>query len=219
MSHFAFIALPAHKETGIDRKHFQSMMESSISSALRGHLLREATTAFHNSWVSAHKAQTQIQQFVLQTQELYLDRWIEMGVQAWHQTQHNVWHGVVNGTAPLVRAIEVWAFDLKEILSEPVPPLALVLSHHWNRTVDGLNKYGISMDKNVWGHINELVASKMNQIKHEEKKISKHLDGLRKKFDGFIEKSGEELELLVHSCEMEVKEMWLQWHRQFMPQL
>jgi len=195
------------------------MMESSISNALRQHLLHEATAAFRNSWAQAHKAQEQLHHFVLKTQELYLDRWIGMGVQAWHQTQANVWDGVVNGTAPLVRAVEDFVCDLKEIVSEPVPPLAVVVSHYWNRTIEGINKHGnISIDKQIiWVHFNELVA-KRHDFK-PEKRISKHLGELRKAFDKFITKSGQDLELLVKSCELEVKDMWLTWHRQFMPDL
>eukprot|EP00578_Thalassiosira_sp_NH16_P004823 CAMPEP_0181136414 /NCGR_PEP_ID=MMETSP1071-20121207/33165_1 /TAXON_ID=35127 /ORGANISM="Thalassiosira sp., Strain NH16" /LENGTH=297 /DNA_ID=CAMNT_0023223111 /DNA_START=791 /DNA_END=1684 /DNA_ORIENTATION=+ len=206
----------AHEQTGIDRKHFQSLMESSLSNALRGHLLHEASAAFRKSWVSAHKAQEQIQNFVLQAQELYLDRWLGMGMKAWHQTQENAWQGVVNGTAPLVRAVEDWVIDLKEIVSEPMSPLTVVLSHYWNQTTDGLKKYSKTMDKQMWRHVNELVAAKMNHFKHE-KKISKRLDGLRVTFDSFVAKSGQDLEDLVTSCELEAKEMWLAWHRQFMP--
>ncbi|KAL7542270.1 hypothetical protein ACHAXR_011925 [Thalassiosira sp. AJA248-18] len=209
----------AHKQAGIDRKHFQPMMESSISNALRRHLLREATSALHTSWAHAHKAQEQLQHFVLRTQEVYLDRWIGTGVQAWHQTQENVWKGVVNGTAPLVRAMEDWVSDLKEIVSEPVPPLAVVVSHHWNRTLDGIKKYGVtSIDKQIWrSHLHELVA-KSNHFKRE-KKISKHLGELKDAFDGFIAKSGQDMELLIKSCELEAKDIWLQWHRQFLPEL
>eukprot|EP00571_Detonula_confervacea_P011528 CAMPEP_0172305732 /NCGR_PEP_ID=MMETSP1058-20130122/6971_1 /TAXON_ID=83371 /ORGANISM="Detonula confervacea, Strain CCMP 353" /LENGTH=608 /DNA_ID=CAMNT_0013017429 /DNA_START=160 /DNA_END=1986 /DNA_ORIENTATION=+ len=210
----------AHKQTGIDQKHFQHMMESSISNALRGHLLREATAAFRNSWVSANKAQEQFNHFVLQMQELYLDRWIGMGLQAWHQTQENVWKGVVNGTAPLVRAVEDWVIDFREIVSEPVHPLAVVFSHYRNRTMGGINKHGISIDKQIWGHFNELVVTKVkvNHFKHEKKK-PKHLVELRVAFDRFIAKSGQEIDLLVKSCELEVKEIWLAWHLQFMPDL
>ena len=77
------------------------MVESSVAGALRRHLLREATAAFRNSWVSAHGAHEQLQQLVLQTQELFLDRWIEMGARAWRQ-------GVVDGATPMVNAVEDW---------------------------------------------------------------------------------------------------------------
>lgn len=214
----------AHKQNGIDRKHFQPMMESSIANALRGHLLREATTAIRNSWAHAHKAKEQLQHLVLETQEVYLDRWIDNTIKAWHQTQENVWRGVVNGTvAPLVRAVDEWITDLKEIVSEPVPPLAVVASHYWNRTMEGINKYAhdkrFDIDKHFLSHLNELVA-KSNNFKHRrEKKISKHLSELRDAFDGFMAKSGQDLELFVESCELEVKELWLAWHRQFLPEL
>ena len=86
----------AHEKTGIDRKHFQPMMELSLSIALRKHLIREATAAFHKSWTSAHKAQEHLNNFI---QELYLDKyldkWIGTSVKAWHQTQENIWRGVL----------------------------------------------------------------------------------------------------------------------------
>lgn len=183
------------------------MVGSSISVALRRHLLGEATAAFRNSWVSAHE---QLQLLVLQTQELYLDRWIDKVARAWRE-------GVVDGAAPMVRAVEDWLVDIRDIVTEPIPPLAVVLSHHWNRTVDGINKHGISMDRQLWEHFNDM-ADKVINFKRE-KAMSKHLNDLRVAVDGFIVKSGQDIELLVKSCELEVKEMWLQWHRQFLPEL
>lgn len=186
------------------------MLESSISHALRRHLLHEATTALRK----AHRAHEQLQQFVVKTQELYLDRWIDMGVQAWHQTQENVWKGVVNGTVPLVRAVEDWVSDIKEIVAEPVPPLAVVFSHYWNRTIGGINKYsGMPIDKQIMSHLNELLTKTNHR---REKKISKHLNDIKDAFDGFMAKSGQDLEMFVQSCEMEMKEIWLAWHRQFL---
>ena len=186
------------------------MMESSISDAFRRHLLREAHAAFRNSWISAHKAQEQLQQLVIQTQELYLDKWLEMGVNAWRQV-------IEHGTVPILRAIDDWASDLREIVSEPVPPLMVVLSHYWNRTLDGMNRHGIDIDKQLWGHINDMVTNVNNF--HREKRLSKHLSDLREAVDGFIAKSGQDFDLLVKSCELEVKDMWLAWHRQFLPEL
>lgn len=186
------------------------MVESSVAGALRRHLLREATAAFRNSWVSAHGAHEQLQQLVLQTQELFLDRWIEMGARAWRQ-------GVVDGATPMVNAVEDWLVDIRDIISEPIPPLAVIVSHHWNRTVDGLNKHGISIDRQLWGRIDDL-ADKVINFKRE-KAISNHLSDLKVVYDGFIAKSAQEIAMLVRSCELELKEMWLEWHRQFLPEL
>mmetsp|Transcript_10857 Transcript_10857/g.20169 ORF Transcript_10857/g.20169 Transcript_10857/m.20169 type:complete len:693 (+) Transcript_10857:132-2210(+) len=204
---------------GIDQKDFQPMMESSLSDALRQYVLGEAVATFRSSWAQAHKAQEQLQNFfIVQTQELYLEKWIGMGAQAWHETQLNVWNRVVNGTAPLVTAVKDIVRDLKGIVSEPVAPLAVVASHHWNRTVEGFNKHGIWFDtQHMLDHYNELV-SRRNDFKHENK-ISKHLSELKYAFDEFVAKSSQDLELLVESCELEVKDMWLAWHRQFMPEL
>mmetsp|Transcript_12059 Transcript_12059/g.25928 ORF Transcript_12059/g.25928 Transcript_12059/m.25928 type:complete len:691 (-) Transcript_12059:1334-3406(-) len=210
----------AHERTGgIDQKDFQPMMESSLSDALRQYVLDEAAAAFRNSWAQAHKAQEQLQNFfMLQTQELYLEKWIGMGAQAWHETQLNVWNRVVNGTAPLVAAVEDIVRDLKGIVSEPVAPLAVIASHHWNRTMEGFNKHGIWFDtQQIWGRYSELV-SRRNDFKHENI-ISKNLNELKYAFDEFVAKSSQDLELLVESCELEVKDMWLAWHRQFMPEL
>ena len=186
------------------------MMESSISDAFRQHLLREAQAAFRNSWISAHKAQDQLQQLVIRTQELYLEKWFEMGANAWKQV-------IEHGTVPILRAIDDWASDLREIVSEPVPPLIVVLSHYWNRTMDGISRHGIAIDKQVWGHLNELVTN-VNHF-HYEKRLSKHLSDLKETVEGFIVKSGQDIETLVKNCELEVKDMWLAWHRQFMPEL
>ena len=126
--------------------------------------------------------------------------------QAWHQTHANVWKGVVNGTAPLVRAVEDLVCDLKEIVSEPVPPLLVVVSHYWNQTMDEIshsltmeqiNKYGnVSIDKQIWTHMNELVA---NCFGVKRKRI---FGDLRDAFDRFITKSDQDLKLLVESSNM-----------------
>lgn len=206
----------SHQHTGIDRKHFQPMMEKAVSHALRGHFIHEAKVAFRNSLISANKAQEQLQQFMLQAQEIYLDRWIGVGVSALHKTQENVWRGVVDGTAPLMKAIEECVVDLKEIALEPIPPLAVIVSHHWNRTMDALHLHSSLIDKQIWSHLNTWLTSKVKL----DRRGSKHLmDEIRAKFDSFVAKSGHEIELLVKSCELEAKEMWLTWHRQFMPEL
>ncbi len=186
------------------------MLESSISDAFRLHLLHEAQAAFHNSRTSAHKAQEQLQQLVVHTHQMYLDKWFQMGVHAWGQI-------VEHGAAPILRVLDDWASDLREIVSEPVSPLVVVLSHYWNRTMDGINRHGITIDKQVWGHINDMLDS-VNHF-HHEKIFSKHLSQLREAVEGFVSKSGQDIELLVKSCELEVKDLWMSWHRQFMPEL
>ena len=200
----------AHRNTGIDRKHFQKKVELSLSEAFRRHLLHEAQSAIRNSWISAHKAQEQLQQLVIQTQELYMDRWLNMGGNAWRQV-------IEHGAGPILKAVDDWVSDLREIVTEPVPPLMVVLSHHWNRTMDGINKHGIAIDKQVWGHLSDMVTN-VNEF-HHEKRLSKHLIDLKEAFDGFIAKSGREMESLIKSCELEVRDMWLSWHRQFLPEL
>ena len=117
----------------------------------------------------------------------------------------------------MVNVVEDWLVDIRDIISEPIPPLAVIVSHHWNRTVDGLNKHVVSIDRKQWGHINEL-ADKVINFKRE-KAISNHLNDLKVAVDGFIAKSGQEIAMLVRSCELELKEMWLEWHRQFLPEL
>ncbi|KAL3827000.1 hypothetical protein ACHAXA_000064, partial [Cyclostephanos tholiformis] len=190
----------AHERDGIDRKHFQPMVESSISIALRRHLLREATAALRNSWISAHD---QLHKLILHTQELYVNKWIEIGEHAWRQ-------GVVDGAAPMVRAMEEWLVDIRDIVSEPIHPLAVVLSHHWNRTVDVINKHGISIDGQLlWGHFNDMADRAINF--KQGKAISKHLHDLKEAVDLFIAKSGHEVELLL-------KEMRLEWHHHPLPE-
>lgn len=117
----------------------------------------------------------------------------------------------------MVNAVEDWLVDIRDIISEPIPPVAVIVSHHWNRTVDGLNKHGISIDRQLWGRIDDL-ADKVINFKRE-KAISNHLNDLKVAVDGFIAKSALEIAMLVRSCELELKEMWLEWHRQFLPEL
>ena len=83
--------------------------------------------------------------------------------------------------------------------------------------MDGLNKHGISIDRQLWGRIDDL-ADKVINFKRE-KAISNHLNDLKVAVDGFIAKSAQEIAMLVRSCELELKEMWLEWHRQFLPEL
>jgi hypothetical protein len=91
------------------------------------------------------------------------------------------------------------------------------VSHHWNRTVNGLNKHGIFIDRQLWGRIDDLADKVINSKR--EKAISNHLNDLKVAVDGFIAKSAQEIAMLVRSCELELKEMRLEWHRQFLPEL
>ena len=126
---------------------------------------------------------------MLQAQEIYLDRWIGVGVSALHKTQENVWRGVVDGTAPLMKAIEECVLDLKEIALEPIPPLAVIVSHHWNRTMHSLHQHSSLIDKQIWSHLNTWLTSKVKL----DRRGSKHLmDEIRAKFDSFVAKSGHE---------------------------
>mmetsp|Transcript_57004 Transcript_57004/g.121036 ORF Transcript_57004/g.121036 Transcript_57004/m.121036 type:complete len:141 (-) Transcript_57004:1354-1776(-) len=131
--------------------------------------VHEITSAFRNSLDQAHKAQKQLQHLAVKAQELYLDRWLGMGVQAWHQTQANVWKGVVDGAvAPLLKAAEDFVCDLKEIVSEPVPPVVVVTSRFWNRTVQEINRHAnVSIDKKQ-DHFHEF-ASKSYNFKHQKR--------------------------------------------------
>ncbi len=133
-----------------------------------------------------------------------------MGAQAWRQC-------AVDGAAPLVKVVEEWLLNTRDIVSELIPPLVVILSHHWNRNVDGLNKHGISIDRHLWGHIDDQ-ADKVINFKRE-KALLNHLNDFRVAVDGFIAKSGQEIEMLVRSGELELKEMWLEGHRQFLSEL
>ena len=152
------------------------------------------------------KAAATTELFHCEDTRIELGSMVGMWGQAWHQTQANVWKGVVNGTAPLVRAVEDFVCDLKEIVSEPVPPLLVVVSHYWNQTIDKIshsttmeqiNKYGnVSIDKQIWTHMNELVANCFG-VKRE-----RIFGDLRDAFDRFITKSDQDLKLLVESSNM-----------------
>lgn len=194
------------------------MVESSISAALRRHVLDEAAAVFRGGLDRAHEAQERLQRVANMTQELYLDKWIGTGARAWQQSRRNVWNGVIDGTAPLARAVEDVLSDLRDIVSGPVTPLAVVVSHHWNRTMEVFDKRSSSFDRSmVRGCFDKWVA-KTNDFKHKHG-ISRHFAELRDAFENFVSKSGQDLESLVESCELEVKDMWLDWHRQFMPEL
>jgi hypothetical protein len=187
-------------------KYFQPLVVDSIIYALQQHLLQEAIIAFRNSWDTATRAHEQVQQLVLQTQHLYLERWIGMGAQAWKK-------GVVDGKlAPMIRAVEDWLGDIRDIAAEPVTPLTVILSRHWNTTLVCILKHSISIDEQLWSYVQNLTDRVMSF--KQEKASSNQLHVFREAIDRFIAKSGKDVELLMKSYEMEVK-VWLDWHRLF----
>lgn len=229
----------ANSPSGIDRKHFQSLLESAFSNSIRQHLIRESERAFQNSLVTTteltkhlkdvtKRAQSQLQQYIFMTQELHFDHWWGIIVQGWHQTQDSIWRGVLNGTVPILEAVGHWIEDVKQ-----TPPLALLVSHHWTKLVNDINKHVVPFDRQVWKHINELevvfdglIARAMGKdvdiVKYNvpiEKRVSNRLDKLKESFDDLIAKSGGNIERLLQSCEEEMKDKWLDWHKQFFPEL
>lgn len=187
-------------------KYFQPLMVESIIHALQQHLLQEALIAFQNSWDTATRAHEQVQQLVLQTQHLYLERWIGMGAQAWKK-------GVFDGKlAPMIRAVEDWLGDIRDIAAEPITPLTVILSRHWNTTLVCILKHSISIDEQLWSYVQNLTDRVMSF--KQQKASSNQLHVFREAIDRFIAKSGKEVELLMKSYEKEVK-AWLDWHRLF----
>ena len=187
-------------------KYFQPLMVESIIHALQQHLLQEALIAFQNSWDTATRAHEQVQQVVLQTQHLYLERWIGMGAQAWKK-------GVFDGKlAPMILAVEDWLGDIRDIAAEPITPLTVILSRHWNTTLVCILKHSISIDEQLWSYVQNLTDRVMSF--KQQKASSNQLHVFREAIDRFIAKSGKEVELLMKSYEKEVK-AWLDWHRLF----
>jgi hypothetical protein len=129
-----------------------------------------------------------------------------MGAQAWKK-------GVFDGKlAPMIRAVEDWLGDIRDIAAEPITPLTVILSRHWNTTLVCILKHIISIDEQLWSYVQNLTdrVRWCNRIA----KLPNHLHVFREAIDRFIAKSGKDVELLMKSCEMEVK-MWLDWHRLF----
>ena len=196
----------AHERDGIDMKHFHPLMVESIIHALQQHLIQEAIIAFRNSWDTANRAHEQVQQLILQAQQLYLERWIDMGVQAWKK-------GVVDGKlAPMIRAVEDWLGDIRDIAAEPITPLTVILSRHWNTTLVGILKHSISIDEQLQSYMHNL-SDRVMSFKQEASSNQLHV--FREAIDRFIVKSSKDIELLMKSFKMEVKDMWLDWHRLF----
>ena len=143
-------------------KYFQPLMIESIIHALQQHLLKEALIAFQNSWDTATRAHEQVQQLVLQTQHLYLERWIGMGAQAWKK-------GVFDGKlAPMIRAVEDWLGDIRDIAAEPITPLTVILSRHWNTTLVCILKHSISIDEQLWSYVQNLTDRLSNNKRRHQ---------------------------------------------------
>eukprot|EP00574_Skeletonema_japonicum_P006212 CAMPEP_0201722910 /NCGR_PEP_ID=MMETSP0593-20130828/7114_1 /ASSEMBLY_ACC=CAM_ASM_000672 /TAXON_ID=267983 /ORGANISM="Skeletonema japonicum, Strain CCMP2506" /LENGTH=571 /DNA_ID=CAMNT_0048213921 /DNA_START=41 /DNA_END=1756 /DNA_ORIENTATION=+ len=232
----------ANSPSGIDRKHFQPLLEAAVSNSIRQHLLREAEKAFHNSLTTTteftkqlkdrtNRAQEQLQllhQYLLKRQDMHFDHWWEIIVQGWHHTQESIWHGVMNGTVPILAAVGAWVEDVKQ-----TPPLALLVSHHWDKLLSEVNNNIVSIDQHVWRHINELelafdglvakaTGKDVDHVKYNvpiEKRIANQLDKLKDSFDDLVAKSGGNIERLLQSCEDEMKDKWMDWHKQFFPEL
>ena len=202
-----------HRNHGIDRMHFQAMLEDAFGDSFKRHIVRETASAFRNLENQAQRVQEQLQQFVIQTQEAFVDNWIETVLVAWHDTQANVWNGILNASTPIVKSFEDFADDVRTIISEPLPPLTIVVAHHWSRMINGLTKHGLKIDETLLRHINEFVATKLNVDAPNAR------NGKLSELKRFLEKTGDGMNELAKSCEDEIKDIWLQWHKQFFPEL
>lgn len=82
------------------------------------------------------------------------------------------------------------------------------------------SKHAQKIDQEVGVLINDYDFVLAVKDKREKRVTSsKHFQHTRQKMENFVAKSGDEIEMLVKSCELEIKEMWSTWHRQFMPDL
>lgn len=228
-----------HSRSGIDRKHFQPLLESAFSHSIRHHLIREAEKAFHNSLTTTteftkqlkdrtNRAQEQLHQYLLKRQDMHFDHWWGVIVQGWHHTQESIWHEMLNGTLPILTAVGAWIEDVKQ-----TPPLALLVSHHWSKLMNEINKNIVSIDQHVWRHVNDLqlafdgiiaktTGKDVDHVKYSvpiEERIANRLDKLKDSFDDLVAKSEGNLERLLQSCEDEMKDKWMDWHKQFFPEL
>ena len=197
-----------HRNQGIDRMHFQRMLEDAVSDSFKRHVVREAISAFKNIENQANKVQEQLQQFAIQTQEAFMDNFIESMLAAWHDTQANVWNGILN--TPIVKSLEEFADEVRTIVSEPLPPLNIVVAHHWSRMINGLTKYGMKIDETLLQHVDEFINS-VDGLNTRNGKFSE--------LKRFLEKTGDGMNELAKSCEDEIKDIWLQWHKQFFPEI
>ena len=161
----------AHARQGIDMKHFQPMVQASMAKALQAHLLSEAADALRHSWTQAHRAQEQLRQFALEVeaQELYSELWIRTSLQVWQRTQESVLNGVVDASATFLRAVEDLLSEMKDLISKPRPPLAVVASHFWNQAVKDIQKHAhdvFNAENHVSGPLKSF-APKLSTVKHE----------------------------------------------------
>jgi len=96
-----------------------------------------------------------------------------------------------------------------------------------------VNKNVVSIDQHVWRHVNDLELSfdgliakttgkDVDHVKYSvpiEKRIANRLDKLKDSFDDLVARSGGNIEHLLQSCEDEMKDKWMDWHKQFFPEL
>lgn len=182
------IANTAHQPQGIDRFHFQSLLESEFSNAFRRHLFNEAEKALQSSLTAAmelkdqlllqnNKLQDQFHNFVHKTQQLYENRLLELTSQT-----KQIW---MDNNFSISSVLKSWSHDAKKLLYEPTmdPSIKIVVVHHWERISKWMNRQDIIVDKIHWD-----------------------FNDLKRTF-------GE----VLSSCEDEIKDMWLSWHKQFMP--
>ena len=204
---------PANQPQGIDRVHFQPLLESEFANALRKHLFSEAEEALRTSWEKTSeftdllkeqgaKIQHQWHILVHQTQQMYVDQWIELTSQRLNQTRHSLWHGWINSTSPITSAFDSWMQDMKRSISDPAEsPVKIVTLHHWNKVVQEIHNRNAAVNK---------LTQNVNEIKYV-------LDDFKSTLHDWAVKSKNDMDELVSSCESEVKDIWLAWHLQFRP--
>ena len=196
---------------GIDRFHFQSHLESKVSNEMRIYLFTEAEKALHSSLTAAvgfkdlimiqnDKLHDQFSSLVHKTQQLYVDKWLELGARAFDETISSIWNGWINTTAPLSDALKSWTEDVKSTLSEHTDsPLKIVVLHHLDEITQ---KYDAMMKKIHW---------EFDDVK------STFINDVHSTFQSLAVKSKGGIDDLTASCQNEIRELWLSWHLQFMP--
>lgn len=205
------LRIKANQPKGIDRFHFNSHLESAFSDALRNHLFIEAERALNNSLTAAidfkdmiieHNSRfnDQFQVLVHKTQQLYVDKWLELGAQAIQQTKKTILNDWVNITAPLSNALKAWTQDVQNAIADSKEsPLKVVMVHHWDHITH-------------WIHDHDFTFSDLASAPENNKPIRSLLHSLAAKSRNGIDE-------LVANCEGEIREMWMAWHLQFMPNL
>lgn len=195
----------------MDRFHFNSQLESAFADALRHHLLTEAEKALQKSMAAAldfkdmlkeqnKNVQEKFHYLVQKTQQMYVDKWIEFGAEALQQTKQSIRHDWVNITAPMHNAFKAWSEDVQTMLSESTePPLKVVMLHHWDQIAAWISNHEFTFNTlQPTLNNNHPVWSTLQNLAMQSK-------------DGINE--------LVAACESEVRDMWMNWHLQFMPVL